>query len=85
MPITLFAVSLPLKIWNTTRYEKKFEEQQRLLMPRRGLPALTSQINPHFLFNTLNSVSSLIRTTPDAGARHGLEAVQDSAAAAAQA
>jgi two-component system LytT family sensor kinase len=29
------------------------------------LAALTSQINPHFLFNTLNSVSSLIRTNPD--------------------
>src|SRR6202042_2739190 len=26
---------------------------------------LTSQINPHFLFNTLNSVSSLIRTNPN--------------------
>jgi two-component system LytT family sensor kinase len=29
------------------------------------LAALSSQINPHFLFNTLNSVSSLIRTQPD--------------------
>jgi two-component system LytT family sensor kinase len=29
------------------------------------LAALTSQINPHFLFNTLNSVSSLIRTDPN--------------------
>ncbi|MCX6625908.1 MAG: histidine kinase, partial [Acidobacteria bacterium] len=28
------------------------------------LEALSSQINPHFLFNTLNSVSSLIRTNP---------------------
>ena len=27
--------------------------------------ALTSQINPHFLFNTLTSVSSLIRSRPD--------------------
>jgi len=32
---------------------------------RSRLAALTSQINPHFLFNTLNSVSSLIRTNPD--------------------
>ena len=61
---TLFAVAIPLKIWNNTRNEKKLEEQERLLMQAR-LEALTSQINPHFLFNTLNSVSSLIRTNPD--------------------
>jgi two-component system LytT family sensor kinase len=29
------------------------------------LAALTNQINPHFLFNTLNSVSTLIRIDPD--------------------
>jgi two-component system LytT family sensor kinase len=61
---TLFAVTLPLKIWNNTRNEIKLEEQQRLLMQAR-LEALASQINPHFLFNTLNSVSSLIRTNQD--------------------
>jgi len=31
---TLFAVAIPLKIWNSTRYEKKFEEQERLLIVR---------------------------------------------------
>ena len=61
---TLFAVTLPLKIWNNTRNEAKLEQQERLLMAAR-LDALTSQINPHFLFNTLNSVSSLIRTNPN--------------------
>jgi two-component system, LytTR family, sensor kinase len=60
---TLFATVLPLKIWNNTRIERKLDEQQRVLMQAR-LDALTSQINPHFLFNTLNSVSSLIRTDP---------------------
>ncbi|HTP32524.1 MAG TPA: sensor histidine kinase [Candidatus Acidoferrales bacterium] len=60
----LFAVAIPLKIWNNTRNEKKLEEQERLLVEAR-LAALTSQINPHFLFNTLNSVSSLIRTDPN--------------------
>jgi two-component system LytT family sensor kinase len=33
------------------------------------LDALSSQINPHFLFNTLNSVASLIRIDPET-ARH---------------
>jgi two-component system LytT family sensor kinase len=61
---TVFTVAIPLKIWNSTRNERKLEEQQRLLVEAR-LAALTSQINPHFLFNTLNSVSSLIRTDPD--------------------
>jgi len=61
---TLVAVALPLKIWNNTRNEKKLEEQERRLVEAR-LAALTSQINPHFLFNTLNSVSSLIRTDPN--------------------
>src|SRR3989449_1435209 len=61
---TLFAVVLPLKIWNNTHNENKLEQQQSSLMQAR-LQALTSQINPHFLFNTLNSVSSLIRINPE--------------------
>ncbi|HVN03904.1 MAG TPA: histidine kinase [Bryobacteraceae bacterium] len=61
---TIFSVTLPIKIWNNTRTEGKLEEQQRYLIQAR-LEALTSQINPHFLFNTLNSVSSLIRTDPN--------------------
>lgn len=61
---SIFAVMLPLKIWNNTRNEKKLEAQQLRLNEAR-LAALTSQINPHFLFNTLNSVSSLIRSNPE--------------------
>ncbi len=61
---TVLAVAIPIKIWNNTRIEMKLEEQRRLLMQAR-LDALTSQINPHFLFNTLNSVASLVRFDPD--------------------
>jgi two-component system LytT family sensor kinase len=61
---TYFCVTLPLKVWNNTRNEAKLEEQERLLIQAR-LEALASQINPHFLFNTLNSVSSLIRLNPE--------------------
>jgi two-component system LytT family sensor kinase len=61
---TYFCVTLPLKVWNNTRNEAKLEEQERLLIQAR-LEALASQINPHFLFNTLNSVSTLIRVNPE--------------------
>jgi two-component system LytT family sensor kinase len=61
---TVFATTLPLKIWNNTRNEDKLESQQRLLNEAR-LAALTRQINPHFLFNTLNSVASLVRVDPE--------------------
>lgn len=61
---TLIAVGLPVRIWNTTRIERKLEDQEKVLMQAR-VDALISQINPHFLFNTLNTVSSLIRFDPD--------------------
>ncbi len=61
---TLFATALPIKVWAASRNEKKLESQQLLLNEAR-LAALLRQINPHFLFNTLNSVASLIRSNPD--------------------
>ncbi len=61
---TYFCITLPLKVWNSTRNEAHLEEKERLLMQAR-LESLASQINPHFLFNTLNSVSTLIRVNPE--------------------
>ena len=57
-------VGIPLKIWNAIRLERKLEEQSRLLLEAR-LDALQRQINPHFLFNTLNSIASLVRSKPE--------------------
>ena len=57
-------VGIPLKIWNAIRVERQLEEQGRLLLEAR-LDALQRQINPHFLFNTLNSISSLVRSKPE--------------------
>jgi len=57
-------IGTELKIWNGVRLQIKLEEQERLLLHAR-MEALQNQINPHFLFNTLNSVSSLVRFDPD--------------------
>jgi two-component system LytT family sensor kinase len=61
---TLMSVAAPLKIWNNTRIEMNLERHQQLLL-RARMDALSSQINPHFLFNTLNTVTALIRLDPD--------------------
>ncbi len=58
------AVGIELKIFNSVRIQIKLEEQERLLLHAR-MEALQNQINPHFLFNTLNSISSLVRFDPD--------------------
>ena len=68
MLVVLFAsvlcVATPIKIWNNARIEHRLQEQEKLLLAAK-IEALANQINPHFLFNTLTSISSLIRTQPD--------------------
>src|SRR4029450_10823714 len=61
---TVLSVATPIKIWNNARIEHRLEEQEKLLLAAK-IDALSNQINPHFLFNTLASISSLIRTQPD--------------------
>jgi two-component system LytT family sensor kinase len=61
---TVLTVSTPIKIWNNARIEHRLQEQETLLLAAK-VEALKSQINPHFLFNTLSSVSSLIRSQPE--------------------
>jgi two-component system LytT family sensor kinase len=61
---TVLAVAIPIKIWNNARIEHRLAEQEQLLMAAR-VEALANQINPHFLFNTLTSISSLIRSQPE--------------------
>src|SRR3984893_12063274 len=58
------AIGIELKIFNSVRIQIKLEEQERLLLHAR-MESLQNQINPHFLFNTLNSISSLVRFDPE--------------------
>jgi two-component system, LytTR family, sensor kinase len=61
---SITAIGIELKIFNSVRIQIKLEEQERLLLHSR-MEALQNQINPHFLFNTLNSISSLVRFDPE--------------------
>ncbi|MFL0246470.1 LytS/YhcK type 5TM receptor domain-containing protein [Candidatus Clostridium stratigraminis] len=49
----------------STQLELYEIEHQESLAKEAEIKALQAQINPHFLFNTISTISSLIRTDPD--------------------
>jgi len=64
--LLVFAVNIALFQLATSRYGSQRGERQltesRAAAQQAQLQALRYQLNPHFLFNTLNSISSLIVT-----------------------
>ena len=59
--VAVYTLGVGLKIAANMRSEIIVREEERQLIHAR-LATLRSQINPHFLFNTLNTISALIRT-----------------------
>lgn len=51
-----------LRFYRQLKEKERQEEQLRILATEAELTALKAQINPHFLFNTLNTVAQLIHT-----------------------
>ncbi len=63
---TVIALTYYLFIYYINLQEKvKVESRRREVLKETELNMLKSQINPHFLFNSLNSISSLTITNPD--------------------
>lgn len=52
------------KILSTQLIKGKYEAQKRLLLESE-LKLIQAQINPHFLFNTLNTISAVTRMKPE--------------------
>jgi two-component system, LytTR family, sensor kinase len=48
------------------REEQALAARAEVLRARAELRALRAQLNPHFLFNTLHSITALVRSDPDA-------------------
>ena len=54
-----------LRLQRKRQEQDLIENELRLQSSRSELKALRAQINPHFLFNALNAIASLIHTDPD--------------------
>jgi len=62
LAVAIFAAAIKiLKIWIKERNQKSILQLQNV---QSELTLLKSQINPHFIFNTLNNIDTLIESNP---------------------
>jgi LytS/YehU family sensor histidine kinase len=67
----LISIGIYESIYSTDKWKKSMLEKEQLEKSnlQSQLEGLKSQVNPHFLFNSLNSLSSLIADEPDKAER----------------
>jgi len=58
----IHGTEMALRFYRQLREKERQEAQLRALATQAELTALKAQINPHFLFNTLNTIAQLIHT-----------------------
>ncbi len=62
--LVIHSAGYALHFYRELRQKERVEEQLRALTTQAELKALKAQINPHFLFNTLNTIAQLIHADP---------------------
>jgi two-component system LytT family sensor kinase len=60
----IHGTGLALGYYRQLKEKERVEQELRTLAAQAELKALKAQINPHFLFNTLNTIAQLIHTDP---------------------
>ena len=61
----IHGTEMALRFFRQLKEKEGQEERLRALATESELKALKAQIDPHFLFNTLNTIASLIHSNPD--------------------
>jgi two-component sensor histidine kinase len=64
MSLIIQSIGYAVTFYREVREKEVQEEHLRMLAAQAELRALKAQINPHFLFNTLNTIAELIHTDP---------------------